>query len=326
MGGPAGHEHRVSAGQGSHLERTPRGLTGLQVTPGWEWGWCWREMENLDKGPFKQEYDMISSLLACGRSASKIRTGGPQAHIWESLEPQGLPGGSAAKSRPSQVMKSRPAPGQARSRSREVCEQPGCGLHGHGLLVQTPRPKSAVFALDPCKCHFRGHLIICIRNQRTQASGKETTWKTAVLLRTAPGGDTRLWVAEWPRDDDAPSCRVTRRTETRDKPARARPLCHLQHRSDQLLEAERSTWPECTGPAAEETPGRVPHSSTCSYRAIPSGCGTNRSTGSQTREPRPAGKAPRSSRTGVAAPQAHRHAAGSRKGSPQSTGRPRQRI
>lgn len=107
-------------------------------------------------------------------------------------------------------MQSRPAPGQARGRSHEVCEQPGHGLHGHRLLAQAHRSKSTVFALDPCKCHFGGHFIIFIRIQRTQTSGTEKTRKTAVLLRTAPGRATWLW-----RADCAPSGCVTRRTLSR---------------------------------------------------------------------------------------------------------------
>lgn len=96
-----------------------------------------------------------------------------------------------------------------------MCEQPGQGLHGHELLAQAHRSKSTVFALDPYKCHFRGHFIIFITIQRTQSSGTEKTRKTAVLLRTAPGRATWLWRAEWPRHDCAPSCCVTRRTLSR---------------------------------------------------------------------------------------------------------------
>lgn len=64
---------------------------------------------------------------------------------------------------------------QARTQNHEVCEQQGHGLAWHRLWALAHRPKSTVFTLDPCKCHFRGRFIICIRNRRTQTSGKERT-------------------------------------------------------------------------------------------------------------------------------------------------------
>lgn len=66
---------------------------------------------------------------------------------------------------------------QACSQHHGVRKQPGHGLPQHRLSVQAYRLKSAVFTLDSCKCHFSGHFIICVTNQRTQISGKEMTYR-----------------------------------------------------------------------------------------------------------------------------------------------------